>query len=95
MCIRDRVWTFSPADRTARFWYRRRAQETGLHRVDAELAAGQAPPPAEPELAVDGGDDEIRARIERYVANGVTTTAPAILATRERVQFALRALAPV
>ena len=51
------VWTFSPADRTARFWYRRRAQETGIHRVDAQLAAGEAPRPAEPELAVDGIDE--------------------------------------
>jgi len=47
------------------------------------------------QLIVWGGDDEIRARVERYAANGVTTTAPAILATGERVREMLRALAPV
>jgi alkanesulfonate monooxygenase SsuD/methylene tetrahydromethanopterin reductase-like flavin-dependent oxidoreductase (luciferase family) len=47
------------------------------------------------QLIVWGAADEIRARVERYAANGVTTTAPAILATGERVREALRALAPV
>jgi uncharacterized protein (TIGR03083 family) len=65
------VWTFSPADRTARFWYRRRAQETGIHRVDAQLAAGETPPPAEPELAVDGIDEFLTVFLPR-VAGGVT-----------------------
>jgi uncharacterized protein (TIGR03083 family) len=65
------VWTFSPADRTARFWYRRRAQETGIHRVDAELAAGETPPPADPELAVDGIDEFLTVFLPR-LAGGVT-----------------------
>jgi probable F420-dependent oxidoreductase len=46
------------------------------------------------QLIVWGTADEIRARVERYAANGVTTTAPAILATGERVRETLRALAP-
>jgi uncharacterized protein (TIGR03083 family) len=50
------VWTFSPADRTARFWYRRRAQETSVHRYDAEAAAG-TPTPLDAEMAVDGVDE--------------------------------------
>ncbi len=65
------VWTFSPADRTARFWYRRRAQESGIHRVDAQLAAGEAPTPADPELAVDGIDEFLTVFLPR-LAGGVT-----------------------
>src|SRR4051794_13845151 len=50
------VWTFSPANRTASFWQRRRSQETSVHRYDAETAAG-APTPLDPALAVDGIDE--------------------------------------
>lgn len=42
----------------ARFWYRRMAHETIIHRVDAESAAGRPPTPVEPaELASDGIDE--------------------------------------
>lgn len=42
----------------ARFWYRRMAHETVIHRVDAESAAGRPPTPVEPaELAADGIDE--------------------------------------
>ena len=34
-------WTWSPDDRTVSFWARRMAHETAVHRVDAELAAGE------------------------------------------------------
>jgi uncharacterized protein (TIGR03083 family) len=50
------VWTFSASDRTAAFWQRRRAQETSVHRFDAELAAG-TPTPIDAELAADGIDE--------------------------------------
>lgn len=50
------MWTWWPPDQTAGFWYRRMAQETVIHRVDAELAAGQ-PGPVEDELAQDGIDE--------------------------------------
>jgi uncharacterized protein (TIGR03083 family) len=46
------VWTFGP-DRTAEFWFRRMAQETLVHRVDAEQAAGRTSD-VDPELAADG-----------------------------------------
>jgi hypothetical protein len=54
------VWNFvdgSPAP--AAFWSRRMAQETSVHRVDAELAGlaarlGPAPGPLDAELAADG-----------------------------------------
>ena len=42
----------------ARFWYRRMAHETVIHRVDAEAAAGRPPAPVEPaEFASDGIDE--------------------------------------
>jgi uncharacterized protein (TIGR03083 family) len=50
------VWTFGAHDRTAAFWQRRRAQETAVHRVDAESAAGETTP-VDAELAVDGVDE--------------------------------------
>ena len=50
------VWTFSSSNRTASFWQRRRAQETAVHRYDAETAAG-TPTPIDADLAVDGIDE--------------------------------------
>jgi uncharacterized protein (TIGR03083 family) len=50
-----RVWTWAPQKDAG--WVRRRmAQETAVHRVDAEVAAGTATP-VEPDLAVDGIDE--------------------------------------
>jgi uncharacterized protein (TIGR03083 family) len=63
------VWTFSPADRTARFWYRRRAQETAVHRYDAQSAAG-APTPVDTDLAVDGVDEFLTVFVPRLGAGG-------------------------
>lgn len=57
------AWTFpGVATRTARFWYRRQAQETSMHRWDAQSAAFDAgsrgePDPIDTELAVDGVDE--------------------------------------
>jgi uncharacterized protein (TIGR03083 family) len=36
-----RCWTFLPAPSPLAFWARRQAHETAIHRVDAELAAGE------------------------------------------------------
>ncbi len=49
-------WTWWPPDQTAGFWYRRMAQETVIHRVDAELAAARSSM-VEDDLAVDGIDE--------------------------------------
>ncbi len=47
------VWTFGRARPPGGFWHRRMAQETAVHRWDAESAHGVARPIA-PGLAVDG-----------------------------------------
>ncbi|MEV4533253.1 maleylpyruvate isomerase family mycothiol-dependent enzyme [Asanoa sp. NPDC049518] len=46
--------TWYEPDQTVGFWVRRMAQETVIHRVDAELAAGRPISPIPPELAADG-----------------------------------------
>ena len=51
-------WTFGPPS-TARFWFRRQAQETAVHRWDAELAVSGAPTAIDPELAADGVDETL------------------------------------
>jgi uncharacterized protein (TIGR03083 family) len=44
-------------DRTVGFWIRRMAQETVIHRLDAELGAGAAMAPIPQDLAIDGIDE--------------------------------------
>lgn len=43
--------------RTVGWWMRRMAQETVIHRIDAELAAGVEPLPVPADLAADGIDE--------------------------------------
>lgn len=52
------MWTMAGGDGTSRFWIRRQAVETAVHRWDAEHAAG-APTPIETELALAGADEAI------------------------------------
>jgi uncharacterized protein (TIGR03083 family) len=49
--------TWYEPDETAGFWFRRMAQETVIHRVDAEQAAGLAPTHVPDDLATDGIDE--------------------------------------
>jgi uncharacterized protein (TIGR03083 family) len=49
------AWSWT-TDRSAGFWARRQANETAVHRFDAQLAAGD-PQPIEHALAVDGIDE--------------------------------------
>jgi uncharacterized protein (TIGR03083 family) len=51
------VYAFAPEHRRAGFWPRRMAQETTVHRVDAEQAAGGRGGAIDPTLAVDGIDE--------------------------------------
>ena len=54
------AFTWYDPDQTVGFWIRRMAQETVIHRVDAEQAAGVGISPIDPELAVDGIDELLR-----------------------------------
>ncbi|SDK86014.1 TIGR03083 family protein [Glycomyces sambucus] len=49
--------TWYGPDQTVGFWIRRMAQETVVHRADAELAAGRTVGPIDPALALDGIDE--------------------------------------
>ncbi|HEX3649368.1 MAG TPA: maleylpyruvate isomerase family mycothiol-dependent enzyme [Pseudonocardiaceae bacterium] len=50
-------WAFLGAPTPLAFWARRQTHETAIHRVDAELAAGDRPTTAPPEVATDGVDE--------------------------------------
>ncbi len=55
----DQVWNWMAlAPAPARFWPRRMAHETAVHRWDAENAAGE-PRPVDPVLALDGIDEYV------------------------------------
>jgi uncharacterized protein (TIGR03083 family) len=58
------AFTWYGPDQTVGFWIRRMAQETVIHRVDAELGAGVPIAPIDPELAVDGIDEFLVAFVE-------------------------------
>lgn len=55
-------------DLTVGFWIRRMAQETVIHRIDAELAAGQPVSPVPDDLAVDGIDELLKVFVAFSVA---------------------------
>jgi hypothetical protein len=58
--------TWYEPEQTVGFWIRRMAQETVIHRVDAELAAGVAVEEIPEDLAVDGIDEVL----ERFLGYG-------------------------
>ena len=53
---RDDFWYWGPAPNALSFWCRRQANETAIHRCDAQLARGAVSPLPTPE-AVDGIDE--------------------------------------
>jgi len=53
----DHAATWHEPDQTVGFWIRRMAQETVIHRIDAELTAGRAVTPVPADLALDGIDE--------------------------------------
>ena len=53
----DPAATWHDPDQTVGFWIRRMAQETAIHRLDAQLAAGVTVDPVPDDLAVDGVDE--------------------------------------
>jgi hypothetical protein len=60
----DHAFTWFDPDQTVGFWIRRMAQETVIHRVDAELGAGAAIAPIPDDLAEDGIDELFVAFVE-------------------------------
>jgi uncharacterized protein (TIGR03083 family) len=66
-------WAFLRAPSPLAFWARRQTHETAIHRVDAELAAGDTPTVAPPEVATDGIDELLTGflpRGDRLRSNG-------------------------
>src|SRR5499427_9218735 len=65
----DPAGSWYAPDQTVGFWIRRMAQETVIHRIDAELGTRQPVAPVPADLAVDGIDELLRI----FLAYGVTT----------------------
>ncbi|MFD0055618.1 maleylpyruvate isomerase family mycothiol-dependent enzyme [Streptomyces sp. NPDC005047] len=55
-------------DQSVGFWIRRMAQETVVHRIDAELATGRPVTPVPDDLAVDGIDELLKVFVSFAVA---------------------------
>jgi uncharacterized protein (TIGR03083 family) len=56
----DPTKTWYTPDQTIGWWIRRMAQETVIHRIDAELACGALVAPVPDDLAVDGVDELLK-----------------------------------
>jgi uncharacterized protein (TIGR03083 family) len=56
----DPAGSWYPPDQTVGFWGRRMAQETVIHRIDAELGARQPVAPVPDDLAIDGIDELLK-----------------------------------
>lgn len=65
----EAVLTWYEPEQTAALWVRRMTQETVIHRVDAELAAGLPLTPVPDDLAMDG----VAEVLERFLAYGSVT----------------------
>lgn len=57
------AWNWSDGEQVVGFWHRRMAQETAVHRWDAQNAVGN-PAPVAPDLAADGTDELLYAFME-------------------------------
>ncbi|WP_020519954.1 maleylpyruvate isomerase family mycothiol-dependent enzyme [Catelliglobosispora koreensis] len=74
-------FTFLPSGLSGtRFWARRQAHETAIHRVDAQLASGAGASPATSDFAVDGIDE---------ILHGFFARRPSKLTSPELVSFTL------
>lgn len=64
----DPAGSWYTLDQTVGFWIRRMAQETVIHRIDAELGAGQPVQPVPADLAIDGIDELLKVFVAFSVA---------------------------
>jgi uncharacterized protein (TIGR03083 family) len=65
----DPAGSWYTPDQTVGFWIRRMAQETVIHRIDAELGTRQPVAPVPTDLAVDGIDELLKVFVAYSVAN--------------------------
>jgi uncharacterized protein (TIGR03083 family) len=65
----DQAGSWYTPDQTVGFWMRRMAQETVIHRIDAELATDQPLASIPDDLAVDGVDELLKVFVAFGVAN--------------------------
>jgi uncharacterized protein (TIGR03083 family) len=64
----DPAGSWYAPDQTVGFWIRRMAQETVIHRIDAELGTGQPVAAVPADLAVDGVDELLKVFVAYSVA---------------------------
>jgi uncharacterized protein (TIGR03083 family) len=64
----DQAGSWYTPDQTVGFWIRRMAQETVIHRIDAELGTGQPVASVPSDLAVDGIDELLKVFVAYSVA---------------------------
>jgi uncharacterized protein (TIGR03083 family) len=64
----DPAGSWYAPDQSVGFWIRRMAQETVIHRIDAELGTGQPVAPVPADLAVDGIDELLKVFVAYSVA---------------------------
>ncbi|MHB1431686.1 MAG: maleylpyruvate isomerase family mycothiol-dependent enzyme [Streptosporangiaceae bacterium] len=76
-----RCWAFLAAPSPLAMWARRQAQETCVHRADAELAAGRSITPIAPEFAADGIDELLTGFITR-LGGALRSPVPHLLGVR-------------
>lgn len=69
------AWTFLGPG-AARFWFRRQAVETAVHRWDVELAAGRPPAPIGTDLALVGVDEILDMHLPRRLASDDAPSLP-------------------
>jgi uncharacterized protein (TIGR03083 family) len=60
------MWSFFPGGGTARWWARRMAHETAVHRVDAEQALGRPVTAVPADLAIDGVDEVLEVFVPTF-----------------------------
>jgi len=85
----EKTVTWYEPDQTVRFWIRRMAQETVIHRVDAQLAASENVDPIPDDLAADGVD-EVLVCFLAYATTGLPDTEEALAALPEEVRTAVQ-----
>lgn len=74
----EQALTWYEPDQSVGFWIRRMAQETVIHRVDAELAAGLPVTPAADDLALDGVDEGLKVMLAYEFAHYPESFAEAV-----------------